>query len=201
MFVPVLVGGVWWWSTWPERTARRFVILIAAGDVQAARSMLAAAPEIVADDSASRNAKFDMWGVAERGEVQFNQPGFHPRSPIAWLVARGDFSVSAEKQKVRIYYGGFVARRGVVQPLNELEPSMLLMVYSIRHVDVEHVLAKMKSEFTPGLPMRIAADEEQNRLILAGPKEAHDEFAKFLRGVDQEPADFADAIEDVELTE
>src|SRR5262245_37254839 len=35
----VLAAAGWWWVTWPERTAREFVDLVASGDIDAANSM------------------------------------------------------------------------------------------------------------------------------------------------------------------
>jgi hypothetical protein len=39
-----LVAGVWWWSTAPERTARRFAALLANQDLDAANEMLSQGP-------------------------------------------------------------------------------------------------------------------------------------------------------------
>ena len=192
LLLPVLVGGVWWWGTWPERTAGRFVKLIAEGDVQAARSMLASTvPKVTRDDSDSRNNELDMWGVAQEGGEQFDQPGFHPRSLVDRLFGRGTFSVSADRGKVRLYYGSFIARWGAIRPLSDLESSTLVAIYSFRNVDVARALAKMKAEFTPDLPMRIVADEESNGLILVASQQAHDEFSKLVRRIDQESMDAA----------
>ena len=37
----VLVASGFWWVTWPNRTAARFVELVAQGDIDAANSMMA----------------------------------------------------------------------------------------------------------------------------------------------------------------
>jgi len=79
LFLPVLVGGVWWWSTWPERTARRFVRLLTERDVQAVQGMLAT-PRPAAETA------FDMWGMAERGEGRFNQWAFNRDQLLTGLL-------------------------------------------------------------------------------------------------------------------
>jgi hypothetical protein len=42
--ITVLGGGVWWWCTAPERTARRFATLLAERDLDAVNEMLAHGP-------------------------------------------------------------------------------------------------------------------------------------------------------------
>jgi hypothetical protein len=43
----VLAAAGWWWVTWPDRTARQFVELIAAGNLEQAQSMMGPPETIV----------------------------------------------------------------------------------------------------------------------------------------------------------
>jgi hypothetical protein len=38
LLLPILVAAGWWWWTWPERTARRFVERLNAGDIEDAKA-------------------------------------------------------------------------------------------------------------------------------------------------------------------
>lgn len=70
----VLGYGTWWWVTWPERTARKFVELVNCEDFDSANSMLAyprntQGPHLVKDG--------DLLGVDEVGfHTATNRKGF-----------------------------------------------------------------------------------------------------------------------------
>jgi hypothetical protein len=63
LLLPVLFAAGWWWATWPERTARRFVELLTAGDIEAATAMSDLPQPFEA-----------FWAFAKSGRFEFDRP-------------------------------------------------------------------------------------------------------------------------------
>ena len=176
MLVPVLVAAVWWWSTWPQRTARRFVHYLVAGDVAAARSMM---------QNSTPSELESLWQVSEKGESQFIAPLMKSRSLADWLYSRGEFNVDADQQKLRTYFGSFVASRGSVRTNSELAPKQLT-VFRTRNLSGEDALGRIRAEFNSNAPARIIVDPTAKGLIVHASQKTRDELQLLLKRLDQE---------------
>jgi hypothetical protein len=176
MLVPVLVAAVWWWSTWPERTARRFVHYLAAGDVAAARNMMR---------NSTPSELESLWKVSEKGESLFIAPLMKSRSRADWLYSRGEFNVDADQQSLRTYFGSFIASRGSVRPNSELAPKQLT-VFRTRNLSGEIALGRIRAEFNSNAPARIIVDPKANGLIVHASQKTQDELQLLLKRLDQE---------------
>ena len=93
----VLAATAWWWVTWPERTAREFVELIAAHKWDEARRMIRSAP-----------TPRPAWIVLE---PELDSPGWapwkiQPASRTLWdvLCARQQFQLR-EGQRIEVERG------------------------------------------------------------------------------------------------
>ena len=176
MLVPVFIGAVWWWSTWPERTARKFVHYLVMGDVAAAQKMMR---DSTSPDLAS------LWKVSEKGESQFIAPLIKSRSLTDWLYSRGEFNVDADQQALRTYFGSFVASRGSVRPNSDLAPAHFT-VFRTRNLTGDVALGRIKAEFKSSAPARIIVDPTKNALIVHASQKTQDELQGLLKRLDQE---------------
>jgi len=67
-----------------------------------------------------------------------------------------------------IYFGDFTASRGYVQRLNEGDTKMPVHYFELRNTNVESVLAKLQTVFSPTSPIKLIIDEQRNRIFFQG---------------------------------
>ena len=181
--VPLVVAVVWSWTTWPERTADRFVRALSEGDLQAAQTMISTAnhrhPSSAFPDELSR--------ASQQGVVRLKATQIRPRSFRDWTVGRGSFDVHGEAANAWIYYGRFDARYGRIEPT--VQPNLLSLVIAYRTPsrDAAAVFDTMKQEFSPKSPVRLVPGTG-SMLVLVASREDHDQFRKLLQRVKQDAA-------------
>jgi hypothetical protein len=81
LLLPVLFAAAWWWVTWPERTARRFV--------QRLSNDPAAAHEMIAGTQPSDG----FWQIVDSERCQFEPPEFQSPSWTEWLRGQRTFQL------------------------------------------------------------------------------------------------------------
>jgi hypothetical protein len=120
LLLPVLVAIGLWWVTWPERTARRFVALLAAGDFVRARAM--------SEEPGPTEA---FWTIVKWNECEFEAAELEPTSVRESLAAERKFSIRT-KEGPSAAIGPFVARRNRVTREPFSGKSKSLVVYSLQ---------------------------------------------------------------------
>ena len=113
----VLAAAGWWWVTWPERTAREFVQLLAMGKRDEAKRMVQSQ-----DPMAALLACFldchDVW--------EWNQSNIQAESRTAWDIIAG-------RQRIQILYGRhIVVVRGSI-PIAEPDWTTLSVEEAIKY--------------------------------------------------------------------
>ena len=83
LLLPLVFAAGWWWATWPERTARRFVELLNAGEIESAKAMCI---EPIATDG--------LWVMAATTEYIHSQPGLKAPTWGEFRSARRSFALS-----------------------------------------------------------------------------------------------------------
>lgn len=178
--LPLIVGGVWWWGTWPDRTARQFVALLSEGKVEAAKSMLRSQQTELAPN------EFDIWSAAERHGVRLVPSTVQGRSAVDVLAGRGNFTVRSEFEyvKLQIYFGEFMACRGYVQPLNTTGQQASFRGISLNNIDVESAMSKLQTKFAPTSPVKLAVNERGNSIIVMGDEAVCGQLETMLKELD-----------------
>jgi hypothetical protein len=121
LLLPVLFAAGWWWATWPERTARRFVEFLAAGDIEAAKRM-------------TNSAADGLWLLPLVDGVRFEAPDFVGVTWYDYAKSRRAFAIRWTVTSGRGVLNGFTTHRGVVA-LNPVIGASVLTPYSFEHVD------------------------------------------------------------------
>lgn len=182
--VPLVVAVLWSWTTWPERTADRFVRALSEGDMQAAQSMISTAnhrnPSSAVPEELSR--------ASQQGVVRLKATQIRPRSFLDWTVGRGSFDVHGEAANAWIYYGRFDARYGQVEPAVQPNPLSLVIAYQTPGRNAAAVFDTAKQEFRPKSPVRLVPSAGSGILVLVASREDHDQFRKLLQRVKQDAA-------------
>ena len=130
--VPLFVATVWWWTSWPERTAKRFVGLLNKGNVVAAQAMLVAQP--VNPAVAEKDPVWpDIWDLAVQEDVSLIGSELRSRSISDVVGATGEFSISKGNLSnvQHLNLGGFAVVRGRIRPHSQ-QPPMPLSYYRIQ---------------------------------------------------------------------
>jgi len=97
----VLAAAGWWWVTWPERTAREFVALMAAGRGKEADKM----------QRQPIGTPIHFWSVMEADSWKDSQLVPSSRTPLDFLRGRQEFNVLGPDDQ-------FAVERGVVRGLD-----------------------------------------------------------------------------------
>jgi hypothetical protein len=154
LLLPVLFAAGWWWVTWPERTARRYVEYLAVGDVEAARAMIT-----------GPQPKDDFWGILTSPPFQLDEPSLQDADWSDYLLARRRFDVRWRWVTAHGARGDFVAERGCVS-LNPSLAESRYVVYPIKHGPADDVIRVIKSVFSNGVDIQVALDERNNSAII-----------------------------------
>lgn len=176
MFVPVLVGGIWWWHTWPERTARRFHQYLVQGNVEAAQAM-----------SQSQLASDFAW-VVKSGESEFLPPRIHGRSWSDWFFSRGEFNVNADQEARRFYFGRFVVSRGTVKPPKSLDEPVIVIAYQIQFLSADVALQKIRSGFASDTQCGVIAQATSSQILVMATEKNYKTIGALLGKFDRQPS-------------
>jgi hypothetical protein len=172
LLVPIIVGGMLWWSTWPDRTARKFVQHLANHDLLAVRRML----ELSTESALPVFASVDHpCGQA----ASFSRPQFQHRTFVDRLLARGSFRIEASHVGGRrLRHSGLSVKRGAVcysgvlfRPNKvRMEPESKLRFdpYRLQFASASDVLRELMATDSD-IPVTIEVDSNDRRLIISGP--------------------------------
>ncbi len=174
LLVPVMFGGIWWWSTWPDRTANSFVTHLANHDMANVRQMLGLSPKdglplFAADDH--------PWGIS----ADFGLPQFQRRSSIDWLLARGGFSIDASHASDRFRHCGFFVSRGAIRYSGvlagpnetQIDPELNLAIdpFQLQFISASDVLREL-AKTDSDVPVTIGRGDDHATLFVLGPPAA-----------------------------
>lgn len=174
LLLPVIVAGIWWWSTWPDRTARRFVTHLVDRDLANVSQMLGLEPN---DGLPFFAAPDHPWGVP----VEIGVPQFQRRSFADWLLARGSFSIEASHKRGRFHHGGFVVCRGAIDYSGALtaldeapsDPGLDLTVdsFGLKFRAAPDILREL-SQTDSDVPVTLGVSTDGSTLFISGPSAA-----------------------------
>jgi hypothetical protein len=119
----VFGGGAWWWITWPERTAREFVRLVASHDEAAWKAMLG--------ETDGRRFEVWLWSIKSGPPESWSSVKRVPRSLSDLLAGRQFFETPSG--------WGFLVTRGVIDPPTDAEEKAL---YARELRELERVIAE-----------------------------------------------------------
>jgi hypothetical protein len=154
LLLPAVFAAIWWWVTWPERTARRFVSLLAAGDFEAAQAMF---------ESTQPFEEFFWPGVSKANA--FPLLTFRGSRWVDLATGRREFNINPSLLANR---GGasFVALRGrvVVGPK--------IAIYPLKNApaqDVANTLGQMWADCANSANCQFGADVRSNCVVVRAP--------------------------------
>jgi hypothetical protein len=126
LLLPALFALGWWWVTWPERTARRFVAALAARDVETAQAMFSG-PQSLAlllrnsmpPRAASRPQSWREIALAQREfDVEFEDSSF---GRCTFVAARGRVSLGGQTMEYAVRNN---SARAVAHTLSQVFPQI-----------------------------------------------------------------------------
>jgi hypothetical protein len=156
--LPPLFAACWWWVTWPERTARKFVNLLAAGDFDAAKAMTDFSEE-------------GLWVLAKIDGIEFKPPELSSGGWHNYLAARRTFQIPILADTGGGKLAGFTAARNRVS--RDLAAAKnTFAVYRMQYSDAMSIATVLSSVFkgTPGIRINTLVDQN-SVLVHAGSNE------------------------------
>jgi hypothetical protein len=152
LLLPLVFAAAWWWVTWPERTARRFVELLATGDIDSAKAMTDFSEE-------------ELWVLAEIDGIEFKPPVLNSDGWRNYIAARRTFQVPIHADTGGGKLDGFSAvRNRVSQDLTAAKNTFA--VYRLKHADAMSIAAALSSVFQGTAGLRINTLVGQNSLLV-----------------------------------
>jgi len=180
LVLPVLFAAGWWWVTWPERTAKRFVELLAIGDVPRAQAMI---------DGPQPSAGF--WKIVESREFAFEAPSFQAATRGDYLSARRVFRFDWQRKILTGHLGPFVAHRNRIV----LDPSASSpkesFVEEVRPGNGEAILQKLLPLYPDRQKYEFEAGHGSTYILYRVSSPAHGEIRALTYLFDDELADAA----------
>jgi hypothetical protein len=168
--LPIVFAAVWWWVTWPERSAHRFVDLLAAGDVKAARAMI---------DGDQPTAAF--WKIVSSGRFAFARLKYQPASWSECLRGERTFDFEWEFDSRDGGLGPFVARRNRVSLGPPSIRGSYVMVYALHGELADTIVTELASLYPDTDEHRVRADVGGQQLIVVGTDRTHSESRALIR--------------------
>ena len=168
--LPIVFAAMWWWVTWPERSANKFVGLLAAGDIEAARAMI---------DGPQPTAAF--WQIVSSGKVEFERLTFQSASWNEYLTAQRQFNFDWEFNSHDGGLGPFVAERNRVRVGPPSVRGNYFVVYFLAGNNAESVGGELASLYTEKDDHRIRVDEGKNQILVGGSDRTHSEVRALIR--------------------
>jgi hypothetical protein len=156
LLLPIIFAVGWWWVTWPERTARRFVDLLAAGNIKAAQAM-------------SDFSEEGLWILAEIDRVQFKSPELHPGNWREYIASRRTFRIPLSTGSV---VEGYAARRNRIR-LDPGDGQTLVRVYAVKYVDARSIELLLAKLYEHTQRIQFQADLRANVAIVQAPLNVH----------------------------
>jgi hypothetical protein len=175
LLLPVLFAAAWWWITWPERTARRFVELLSAGDFESARKMC--------DESQPIEL---IWMLARMPEFTFAAPVVHDQSWGERLAGRRQFQIPWSFESNRGNLKGLVASRGRIR-LRPASGAGVLKAYQLRNVSADMIAYELSELFTGNPDCKFVADARLNRVVARLPEPLDSHAQAWIAVMDSEP--------------
>jgi hypothetical protein len=166
LLLPILVAAGWWWLTWPERTARRFVDLLNEGDVEGAKSM-------IVDPQPSAG----FWKIAASGKFAFDPPVFQPATRREYLAARRAFHFDWRWDSHNDPLGPFLAKRNRIM-LGIPASSQGVRLFYVYKNDAAEALARSLQALYPEI--QIKADVEMANVLVQIPEHVTGEFSALM---------------------
>lgn len=197
LYLPVLTACIVWWTTWPTRTAERFVQLLNEGDGKEARGMLAtnfwgASRQHVGGIKDFPHKTGWNWHVEKGG---FYDPIFQPRSLVDLLVGRVDFGIQSRtnqgsflSQDGRTFYRNLQARNNRIHYTSVPLRQPLLVPIPLRHISPQSALEALTGErpaFLPENAMELGVIDGE--LIFIGAQQDSQAILELLNDIDRPP--------------
>jgi hypothetical protein len=166
LLLPILVAAGWWWLTWPERTAKRFVQLLKDGDLESAKAMI---------DDPQPSAGF--WKIAESGKFNFDPPVFQPATRRDYLAARRTFHFDWRWDSESRPLGPFLASRNRIMLGTSASNTGVRLVIALKS-DAAGALARSLGPLYQ--QYRFVADEEKGNVIVQIPERVFGEVSALI---------------------
>lgn len=171
LLLPLVFAAGWWWVTWPERTARRFVELLKCGETDAAQTMLESTQPLMS-----------FQGTTAYRTATPLLPLFRPTSWLDVMSGRRRFDVTS-RPPAADGSSQFVAVRGYVVQ---------------NHYIVSHWLSRLPADAVAELLMQsfadrndyvIATDRTDNRVLMKANWDLHIRTLDIMMELDPKSAD------------
>jgi hypothetical protein len=174
LVLPVFFAAAWWWVTWPERTARKFVRLLNE-DPNAAKEMID-----------GPQASLGFWKVATSPQFSFESQSLSPGSWANFLAARRTFDVEWQAQNSDGDLGRFIAVRNHVMLDPTVSDGRYLISYAVKP-DRAVMLAEQLAQYYPA-EKGIRVDPKKNMVLIGVPERVHGEIRPLLLLLEMEPS-------------
>ena len=173
LLLPVLFAAGWWWVTWPERTARRFVGLVAAGDVDGARAMF--------DEQEPSDG---FWLLVKSG-LRFGPAEVAAGGWGDYAAGRRRFTIAWESKRSGGDLEGFVASRGSVSlPVGKDVRTFAL--YGLKQAAATEMAAGLADLYDSDPEDRVVADEPRNSVLVRGSDPVHSQIEAWIEVFEDE---------------
>jgi hypothetical protein len=155
-----LFAVAWWWVTWPERTAQRFVELVQAQKLNAAQEMCR--PPEGADA---------LWAMASIQDAKIGQPTCLAPTWMEILKAQRRFEIPCTVATTTIVLDEFVATRSFVATNPENSQRTSTSYLAVTPVAAGILAQALERVYTDAKSFQFVADEPANRVLMRVPKQ------------------------------
>lgn len=183
LLLPLLVGAAWWWVSWPERTAKRFVQLLNDGDLEAAKAMIISQREGLDGPDSGEASSFDIFGAANEDDTTFEGSELRARTLGDVLYGQGSFAISKANSmdNQHLHFGGYRIERGRIRPPVQSDSSMQITMYRTQ-ANAQEVLGRLRDS-SPDEVMQII--EANGSLLVRTTEQGQGELMELLKSVDK----------------
>jgi hypothetical protein len=173
LLLPLLFAVGWWWVNWPERTARRFVELLAAGNIEAAKEM-----SDILDDG--------VWQLAEIEGVEFNRSITEANSWRDYVALRRAFAVELKIGAGAGVLDGFAAQRNRVSRM-VAGGRIVRVQYRLSYADTDSIKKVLAAVIVTKTGSRFFALPQVRTVVVDAPPQTQALIEALLRILDVRP--------------
>jgi hypothetical protein len=166
LLLPILVAAGWWWWIWPERTARRFVERLNAGDIEDAKAMI---------DGPQPSAGF--WKIVASGKFDFDPPVFQPATRPEQLASRRKFHFNWRWDSHSDPLGPFLATRNRITLGTPASNQGARLIIAFKNEAAEPLARSLQTDYPE---YQVNADVEKRNVIVKIPDHVFGEFSALI---------------------
>jgi hypothetical protein len=170
LLLPAVFAVGWWWLTWPERTAKRFVELLDDGNVPAARAIVDGPP--MSDG---------FWKIARSKRFNFASPTFQSASWSEFLTGQRTFNFEWQSKSADGDLGPFLAQRNRIMLSPSSNSTRYFVTYISRNGNASAIADRLAALYPDSDRHHIKAMANSNQVLIGASQNTHGEVTALMQ--------------------